>query len=207
MKKLYLVIIIITIVLLGDIVVAQSIKTISQSRKDQIIELLNYRFKGGYYTFENLFIKTVTYPEIAKSNCAIGIAIVTVEVDCDGVVSFVKIKNPLGYGIDNQISTFFDNTEGMWNSCKEKKYTKFDIPIQFVLEGIETNNDDGLLICTDKIQGITCSDDEYFIEKIEKYMDKGKYRKVIPYLDVMIRRDPYNPVYFEMKKKAVNGGN
>jgi len=186
--------------------VAQESKSIAQSRKDNLIEILNYRFKGGYYTFEKIFSKTVTYPDIAKANCAIGIAIVAVKVDCEGNVEDVRIKTPLGYGIDSQISIFFNSTEGMWNPCKDNKYTKFDIPIQFVLEGTDTNTEDALLICEDKNPSFACSPDEYYIKKIEKYMEKKKYRRVIAYLDVMIRRDPYNSVYFEMKKKAVNGG-
>ena len=149
--------------------IGQEVNPISQARKDNVIKLLNYRFKGGYYTLEKLFNTTVTYPELAKAHCVVGISIVSITVNCDGVIEDLKIKTALGYGIDNAISAFFNSTEGKWNTCTDNKYTHFEVPIQ-------------------------------------KYMDKGKWNKALPYIDMMIRRDPYNTDYFDYKKKAINGG-
>ena len=56
--------------------IGQEVNPISQARKDNVIKLLNYRFKGGYYTLEKLFNTTVTYPELAKAHCVVGISIV-----------------------------------------------------------------------------------------------------------------------------------
>lgn len=206
MKKSILLLLIITNIVFCNESIAQDNISISQSRKDNLIKLLNYRFKGGYYTFEKLFNQKINYPEVAKANCVVGISIISVKVDCEGVISDLKIKTPLGYGIDNEISSFFTSTEGKWNSCNEEKYTKFEIPIQFIIKGTETNTEDALLVCETNTPGHICNSDEYYIKKIEKYMEKKKFRKVIPYIDMMIRRDPYNSYYFDMKRKAINGG-
>lgn len=184
----------------------QGENSIANARKENIIKLLNYRFKGGYYTFEKMFRLSVTYPELAKRNCATGIAIVNLIVNCEGVVEEVKIKTPIGFGIDNEIRKFISSTEGHWNTCSDNKYTKVEIPVQFRLEGAETNTTDALLVYEDKTEGYNCNDDEYFIKRIEKYMEKGKYRKAILYIDVMIKHDPYNSYYYDLKMKAINGG-
>ncbi len=107
MKKLILVILFIVLTGISNYSMSQGENSISQARKDNLIELLNYRFKGGYYTFEKIFQLSVEYPPMATANCIMGIAIVSVKVNCEGVVGDLKIKTPLGYGIDNEISAFF----------------------------------------------------------------------------------------------------
>lgn len=204
MRKVLLVLMI--FILVWSPVYAQEDKSISEARKDNIIELLNYRYKGGYYSFERKFTKNVEYPEMALYNCAMGVALVKVEIDCEGNIADVRIKTPLGYGIDQQISEFINSTEGEWNKCKDDKYTKFELPIQFLVEGVETNTGDALLVKEGKAKGMLCNPDEFYIKRINKYFEKKKWKRVIPYLDLMIRRDPYNTEYFEMKKIAVNGG-
>ncbi len=206
MKKTIILLFVITQLVFGNNAISQETKSIPEIRKDNLIKLLNYRYKGGYYTFEKLFNKTVTYPPAAKNSCVVGISIVALVVDCKGEITDIKIKTPLGYGIDGEISNFFQLTVGNWNDCNDDKYTKFEIPIQFILEGTETNITDALLVIKDENPGFLCNSDEYYLKRIEKYMEKGKYKKVIPYLDVMIRRDPYNSHYYDLKKKAINGG-
>jgi hypothetical protein len=183
--------------------VAQEDNSISKARKDNLIKLLNYRFKGGYYTFEKVFTQTVKYPEMAKGSCAMGIAIVSFRVNCEGVVYDIKNKMPLGYGLDNQISAFFSNTEGKWNTCRDEKYTKFEIPIQFRLKGTETNTEDALLVLEADNPGYLCNDDEYYIAKMEKYLAKGKDKKALQYLEIIVRRDPYNSHYQDLRKKLM----
>ncbi len=96
-------------------------------------------------------------------------------------------------------------TEGHWNTCRDEKYTKFEIPIQFKLKGCVTNNEDGLLVIEASNPGYLCNDDQYYIDKLEKYISKGKNKKALQYLGIMIRRDPYNTDYYDMRNKILNG--
>ncbi len=191
--------------LLSQVVNSQENITISEARKNSVIEILNYRFKGGYYSFEKAFAKNAIYPEAAKYNCIVGIAIVKVVVDCKGVISELKVQNPLGYGIEDAISMFFNSTEGQWNTCKDDKYTTMVIPIQFVLKGTETNTTDALLICEESKEGVSCNDDEYYIKRIEKYKKKGNKKKLLHYLSIMMQRDPYNNEYSDLRSKILSG--
>ena len=143
---------------------------------------------------------------MAVGNCIVGIALVSFRVNCEGEVYELKIKTPLGYGIDNEISSFFTSTEGHWNTCNDEKYTRFEVPIQFTLKGTETNTEDALLVLEADNPGFLCNGDEYYIKKMEKYMGRGKYKRAIQYIDILMRRDPYNSYYFDQKMKAVNGG-
>lgn len=205
MKKTILLFVFIVIAGTSSSLTSQETSSISQSRKDNLIKLLNYRFKGGYYTFEKVFQQNVTYPPIAVANCIMGIAIVSFRVNCEGEVHDVRIKTPLGYGIDNEISAFFTKTAGQWNTCHDEKYTRFEVPIQFKLKGTKTNTEDALLVHEADNPGYQCNDDEYYIKKLEKLLGKGKNKRAIQYIDIMMRRDPYNSEYLELKKKALGG--
>jgi len=205
MKKSILVLVFIVLAGTSNYLVSQEEISISQARKNNLIELLNYRFKGGYYTFEKIFQQSVEYPPMAIGNCIMGIAIVSVKVNCEGEVDDLRIKTPLGYGIDNEISAFFTKTEGQWNNCHDEKYTKFEIPIQFKIKGSDTNTEDALLVLEANSPGYLCSDDQYYIDKLEKYMSKGKNKKALQYLGILIRRDPYNTDYYDMRMKILNG--
>ncbi len=180
------------------------IQSLSESRKDNLKSMLDYRYKGGYYSFERLFLKTVEFPEVAKMNCVTGIVIVVFEVDCEAEIQEVKIKNPLGYGIETQISNFFENTIGNWNKCDDDRYTRFNVSIQFKITGVITNTDDALLVVEGKIVGVQCYDDSYYLEKAEKMLEKGKGKKAIGYINVLIKRNPYHNEYTDMKQEAID---
>ncbi len=183
---------------------SQENTSISDSRKMSMKKLLDYRFKGGFYSFEKLFFKSVTYPEQATQNCIIGIAIASFQVDCDGNIKLVTVKNPLHYGIDEQITGFFQATAGNWNTCKDDRYTRFEIPIQFTLEGTVTDSVNALLVFEGENPGYVCNGDDYYLKKAKKELEKGRGKRAMEYLDVLIKRNPYNNEYYEMKKKAIS---
>ena len=185
---------------------AQEKTTAAESRKDQITKLLDYRFKGGTYTFEKIFNKTVTYPLQAKSNCVQGLIIASFTVDCEGELGFITIKNPLHYGIDNEVKKFFVATNGQWNKCHDKKYTSFEIPIRFALKGTKTISQEGLFTFEGDNPGYVCNGEAYYLEKANKYLDKKNSKKASYYIDLLIQLDPYNADYYEMKKKAITMG-
>lgn len=203
MKKLVLLLIFLVGIALNNHLISQETKSIAEQRKDNIIKLLDYRFKGGYYTFEKIFLQTVEYPPAAAGNCIMGIAIATFRVNCEGEIYDLIVKTRMGYGIENEISTFLTKTEGNWNKCHDDKYTKFEVPIQFKLEGTETNTEDALLVLVTENPGFVCNDDEYYIKKIDKYVSKGKYKRALQYIEVMRRRDPYNAYYNDLRMKAM----
>lgn len=185
---------------------AQEETTASESRKEQLTKLLDYRFKGGTYTFEKIFNKTVTYPPAAASNCIQGIIIASFTVTCNGDLGFITIKNPLHYGIDDEVKKFFIATNGQWNKCHDKKYEHFEIPIQFKLKGTKFLTNEGLFTFEGKNPGYVCNGEPYYLEKANKFLEKKNSKKATYYIDLLIHLDPYNADYYEMKKRAMAMG-
>ncbi len=192
------------LLLFSGIIVAQDTLSISEQRKSNLINLLNYRYKGGYFNFEKLFHQKVTYPDIAKNNCVMGIILIDLTVDCEGTITDLRTKNNLSYGIDDIVKEFVLASEGQWNECSDNKYTRMEIPVQFVIEGTQTAENEALFICNGKSPGLKCKDDEDFMQRVEKAMEKGKKKKALENLDKLIKRNPYNPAYYELKQKALN---
>ena len=182
---------------------SQENTSISDSRKANVKKLMDYRFKGGFYTFEKLAIKSLKYPPYNDQICIVGIVLVDIEVDCEGKVVNVIVKNPIGLGVEEDISKFLESTAGKWNTCEDDKYTKVEIPIQYRMENVETNDEDAMVVIYGENKGVVCNDDSYYLEKANKFLEKGNGKKAIPFLNMLIQRNPYNTEYFEMKKKAV----
>lgn len=186
---------------------SQENTSISDSRKANVKKLMDYRFKGGYYTFEKLAYSALKYPPYNDQVCLVAMVLVEIEVNCEGEVVTVKVKNPIGLGVEEDISSFLESTQGKWNKCADDKYTQVEIPVQYKMENVETNNDDAMIVIVGKNKGVVCYDDSYYLEKANKYLEKGNGKKAIPYINNLIQRNPYNTEYYEMKKQAIGEEN
>ncbi len=191
------------LVLLGSVSFAQESVNVAASRSKQIHNLLDYRFRGGFYSFERVFLQTVKYTDVARKNCVIGIMVVTFQVTCEGSVRNVRIKNPLNFGLNQQIVKFMEATKGQWNICHNNKYTKFAIPIQFTMEGTKTDSLDAVISLVGKNPGYVCSSDDYYLKKAKEALAKKKGKRARPYIETLIRRNPFNSDYFAMMKQSL----
>ncbi len=192
------------LVLLGSVSFAQESANVTTSRNKQIHNLLDYRFRGGFYSFERVFLQTVKYTDMARKNCVIGIMVVTFQVSCEGVVRDVRIKNPLNYGINQQIVKFMEATKGQWNMCHNNKYTKFAVPIQFTMEGTKTDSLDAVISFVGKNPGYVCNSDDYYLKKAKEALAKKKGRRARTYIETLIKRNPFNSHYFDMMKQSLD---
>lgn len=168
--------------------------------------ILNYRFRGGSGEFERVFFKQVNYTEEARKNCVVGVVIMTFTVSCDNIISDLKMRNPMHYGLNEELQKFLEATEDSWNTCQDEKYTRFEIPVLFTLKGTETNARGFLTLIGDS-PGFTCRSDEYYMERFEKYNSKGRKMKALEMLDQLIRRDPYNNSFYDLKRELLEGEN
>ncbi len=187
----------------GSMAFAQESVSVAQSRNKQIHDLLDYRFRGGFYGFKALFLKTVKYTDIARTNCVIGIMVVSFQVDCDGTLHNIRIKNPLGFGLDKAISKFMEATKGHWNNCHNVKYTRFSVPFQFTMKGTQTDSLNAAISLLGKNPGYVCSGDNYYLRKAKEALAKRRSRKAKTYIETLIKRDPFNTDYYNMMEKAL----
>lgn len=180
----------------------QEVGSVSASRKKNLKQLFDYRYKGGFYSFEKKFNNTVEYPDFARMNCIMGIVVLEMVVDCEGIPKQISMKTSLGYGTNEELTKLFNSTQGEWNKCSDDKYTRFEIPIQFRIEGTETNMEDALFVVEGEMPGHTCNDDNYYLKKVEKALKKENGKKAIKYLNILLQRDPYNIKYADMRTQA-----
>ena len=192
------------------IVLGQNSDELNEKLTNQRFEtqttLLNYRFKGGTGEFERVFFQEVNYTAEARKNCVVGVVILTFTVSCDNKISDLKMRNPMHYGLNEELQKFLEATEGRWNTCQDEKYTRFEIPVLFTLKGTETNAR-GFLTLVGDSPGFTCRSDDYFMERFEKYNSKGKKKKALEMLDQLIRRDPYNNTFLDLKRELLENRN
>ncbi len=193
------------ILVFSALTMGQQENTAAASRFENIKKLLDYRYKGGFYTFEKDFFEQVEYPEMARKNCVIGIVIASFTVDCDGNYNSLKtrMKNPLHYGIEEEISKFLMSTQGHWNICHDKKYTRFEIPIQFTMEGTVTNDEDAAIVFEGKNPGYACTSDSVYYQRAMKYLKKNKLKKAAKNLGILIQRNPFTVEYYDLLKKTI----
>jgi len=171
-------------------------------RYQTLKHMLDYRFKGGSGEFEHVFFSTVTYPENAKNNCIIGTTILSFTVSCDNEIGNFSLRNPLHYGLNEELQKFLSATKDMWNTCNDDKYTKFEVPVLFNLIGTETGAK-GFLTLEEDNPGFKCKDDSYYFEQFERLREKKKVKKATKMLDMLIRRDPYNTEYYDLKRELI----
>lgn len=176
---------------------------LSQSRNKNISHMLDYRYKGGSGAFEGELLKHVSYTQEALANCVVGTVILSFTVGCDNKISDLRMRNPLHYGLNEKIQEFFNTTEGQWNSCNDERYTRFEVPILFTIKNTETNAT-GFVIVEGEGKGLRCKSDAYYLEQFEKWSKKGKIKRALSALDVLIQRDPYNQNNYDLKKSFLS---
>ena len=175
---------------------------LAEERLQTLRKVLNYRFKGGAGEFERVMVSMVEYTAEARKNCIIGTMIMKFTVSCDNELGDLSLRNPLHYGLNEKVQEFLESTKGMWNSCQDDRYTRFEVPVLFTLEGTETSAR-GLVTIIGETPGFNCRSDAWHLERYEKYKEKGKSKKALEMLDQLLRRDHYNNNYYELKRELL----
>ncbi|MBK9290975.1 MAG: hypothetical protein IPM52_05055 [Bacteroidetes bacterium] len=177
-------------------------QSLSLSRNRNIQHQLDYRFRGGTGSFERLFYSMVEYTPEARRQCVVGTAIMSFTVDCEGNLGDFGLKNPLHYGLNEKLQEFFKASAGQWNRCEDPRYTRFEIPVLFTIAGTETSAR-GFLVVEAEVPGYKCKSDSFYFREYEKFKAKGRTRQALRSLDQLIRRDPYNTEWFELKRQLL----
>ncbi|MDN5348794.1 MAG: hypothetical protein PWQ54_190 [Bacteroidales bacterium] len=175
---------------------------LTEERLGTLRQVLNYRFKGGAGEFERVMNSMVDYTPEARKNCIIGVMIMKFTVSCDNELGDLSLRNPLHYGLNEKVQEFLESTKGMWNTCKDDRYTRFEVPVLFTLEGTETSAR-GLVTIIGETPGFSCRSDAWYLERFEKFKEKGKSKRALEMLDQLLRRDPYNNSYYDYKRELL----
>jgi hypothetical protein len=172
-------------------------------RNENIKYLLDLRFRGGAGEFERQLVAAVDYPDMARRECVVGVVILSFTVSCDNELGDFRMRNPLGFGFNEKLNAFFTSTEYNWNACSDDRYTRFEIPVAFTLSGTETNAK-GFITVEGENPGYKCRSDQHYLDRYERYMEKGRKRKALEMIDILVRRDPLNNTYTKWKRELLS---
>ncbi len=180
------------------------VDAVEKERNENLKKLLDLRFRGGSGEFERQLLASVQYTDYARRQCLVGVVILSFSISCDNTMSDFRMRNPLHHGLNEQLTAFFRSTEGHWNRCTDERYTRFEIPVAFTIEGVKTNGR-GFYTIEEESSGYRCRDDQYYIERLERFRERGRTKRAIGMVDVLIRRNPFNTEYVEIKRALLSG--
>lgn len=181
----------------------------AQNAADTLTYFPNDRVRGGAPTFYDTMRYMLEYPSSGYEKHTVGTTIAILTITPRGEMKEVKILNSLGFGFDRMVHQALSATRDIWLA---DSYVKRDItlviPISFLLKETQykraTPQLDFLMPEIVVISYATRSirEDILLVTKANQLYIEKKYRRVIKYLDELIRRNPYDKNLFVMRGTA-----
>lgn len=185
-------------------------------------EPINYRFKIGEDGYISFFSRNITFPATATKNGTVANSITRISLNPEGEIDSIAVINPIDSIIDNEVLRVIELSRNKWEKCDTIKHDQvFYIQIAFSLKGVQPN------LCKPKTQAIiklfpepilinfpkpglsTLSKEveariivkknEELSEKANSYMDNGKLEEALPYINELIKRDPFNRDLYKVR--------
>ena len=183
--------------------------TITSKEFSNFYYIVDSRYEGGSDAFIELFNKEVKYPMEAVENCRVGLSSIKFTISQEGKLEFVKLSNPLGFGIDKTLNHFFEKTKGNWKKWARSSEVELTVGFRIPINMQSYNPEADLVVSYQSgfdrsTASVGCGGDERNMKKLRKYMKKKKYKKARPYLEEMLRRFPDNEELLEFKKTSNN---
>jgi hypothetical protein len=183
---------------------------------------IDYRFKNGENGYISFFSKNINFPVQAIENGTIGNSITRISLNPDGEINGITIINPIDSIIDKEVLRVIDLSKSFWKKCDTINHNQvFYIQIAFSLSGFQPN------LCkpkTDEIlklfpvpilitqpgplAGTLSKEDnakipfkknEELSEKVNSMLDKGKFEEALPFINELIKRDPFNRDLYKVR--------
>ncbi|MEQ8549170.1 MAG: hypothetical protein RIC03_14750 [Cyclobacteriaceae bacterium] len=154
--------------------------------------ILDSCFQGGAKNFYQLIGENLKYEDRPK----VGLSILYWEIN-KGQIQNVSVLNSLGESTTKELKRVLQLTENNWTVKEE--VVKCFLPIKFKIGGSDYFVDPypqhylkevGVSGYGGFASSITS--DEQLISKMNKFIEKGKYKSAIANLDIVIQRNPLN---------------
>jgi len=175
---------------------------------------IDYRFKNGVNGYSAFFSKNISYPEASIKAGTIGNSITRVSINPEGDINRIDILNPIDSSIDDMVIRAIDLSGDYWKKCDSISHDQaFYIQVSFSLPGFypvvyEPKNRELVALFPDPVlvtlpapllptlskenEGkIWAIKNEELTVKANAYLDSAKYEKALPYINELIKRDPF----------------
>ena len=173
----------------------------SQSFKKPI----DYRFKGGEDNYIAFFTKNITIPDHELKNGIFGNLIIKIAIKPSGEIREITVIKPIDSIIDNEVIRVIDLSREFWKRIDSIKYNQ-NIYIQVgfsrpkYLPNLFIPKSEKFLKLFPKPILIPLESDIHipFIksqeisEKANKSLENEKFDEALPFINELIRRDPFN---------------
>jgi hypothetical protein len=191
------------------VIVIFSENTYSQKYKKPI----DYRFKNGETGYSAFFSKGVTYPQASVKAGTIGNSITRVILNPAGELTGIDIINPIDSSIDNEVVNAIDRSREFWKKCDTISHNQvFFIQISYSLPGfypilckpktrelIALFPDPIMVTLPESLLATLSKQDEKMkvisnaeiTAKANAYLDSANYEEALPYINELIKRDPF----------------
>lgn len=166
---------------------------------------VDYRFKGGEDRYISFFSKSISLPESAIKNGVFGNSITRISINPEGVINGITTINPIDSIVDNEVIRVIDSSQNLWKKCDTVNHDQvFYIQIvfstsQFIPNIFKPKSGELIKLFPKPILITVNGDLEHpFIksrelsEKANLDLENGKFEEALPFINELIKRDPFN---------------
>jgi hypothetical protein len=183
---------------------------------------IDYRFKDGEMGYNSFFSKSIHFPVTAIEKGTFANSITKITVNPEGEITEITVINPVDSIIDNEVLRVINLSKNFWKNCDSIKHDQvFYIQIAFSLPGFQPN------LCKPKSKEImklfpepiiisipesllpTLSNEndskrpieksEELSEKLNSNLNSEKFEDALPFLNELIKRDPFNRDLYKVR--------
>jgi hypothetical protein len=175
---------------------------------------IDYRFEKGEAGYLNFFMRNVRYPIESTDSSSYGLSITRIVLSPKGQIVKMKIINSLDSAIDNEVLRCIKSSAKHWRECDTIDHDQvFYIQIAFTILGVQPSYCLSELPAFKKlflepvvITAFSNSPsrkeivtDEILAEKASTFLRSGNYLGTLPFIDNLIRHDPFNNEFYKLR--------
>jgi|WetSurMetagenome_2_1015567.scaffolds.fasta_scaffold358849_1 hypothetical protein len=175
---------------------------------------IDYRFEKGETGYLNFFMRNVQYPKISLDSSSYGLSITRVVISPRGEIVKLKIINSIDSVIDNEVILAIKSSAKLWRACDTINHDQvFYIQIAFTFLGVQPSYClselpafKELFLSPVVFTGYSNSPskkiivtDETLAEKANTLLGKGDYLGSLPFINDLIRHDPFNKEFYKVR--------
>jgi hypothetical protein len=183
---------------------------------------IDYRFKDGEMGYISFFSKSIHFPVTSIEKGTFANSITKITVNPEGEVTEIAVINPIDSIIDNEVLRVINLSKNFWKKCDSIKHDQvFYIQIAFSLPGFQPNlckpNSKEIMklfpepiiisIPESLLPSLSKENDskrpieksEELSEKLNSNLKSEKFEDALPFLNELIKRDPFNRDLYKVR--------
>ncbi|WPP49432.1 hypothetical protein [Catalinimonas niigatensis] len=164
-------------------------------------EKLNQYYSEGENSFARHILSTIKYPQEARKEGTMGLAIFSFRVDCQGSPTDFTFENKLGNGIEEEIERIITTTQGNWIECETRNQSdRIKLNFAFSINDYYDSPDADLVIVA--YGSFPVIKDTKLKKQYNKALKKGEFANAKKAIEELIKRYPENSVYLKQREEV-----